>query len=240
MAHYTECFVDGSITVQPAQSPIKGPAQKKRRPNLPASTPKASGKVRSAFESPYSPLFFPDSPTPEQDVNRQKRPLSSCESQFPKYTVNRQKHPLTRSEVQARKALAPSLSTEAPLLSPFIPRAQSSRVYVDDDSDEEGTYAALVRLAAATPIASRNTPIIVHGSDSEEYLVSDIELTNDVLKLLDAPIRPTTAAGSAKVKPGVVEQRGSAIIVLASDSEEYEVSDIELDDKALRLLDEMD
>ena len=90
------------------------------------------------------------------------------------------------------------------------------------------------------PIVSHSTPIIIHGSNSEEYLVSNIELTNDVLKLLDAPIHPMTAVGSAKVKPRVVEQHGSAIIVLASDSEEYEVSDIELDNKALRLLDEMD
>ena len=107
------------------------------------------------------------------------------------------------------------------------------------DSGDEGTYAALVRLATATPIASHSSPIIVHGSDSEEYLVSDIKLTNDVLELLDAPIHPTTAAGSAKVKPRIVEQCGSPIIILASDSEEYKVSDIELDDSTLRLLDEI-
>ena len=130
MAHYTEFFIDGSITIQPSQSSIKGPAQKKRCPNLPASTPKASGKVRSTFESPYSPLLFPDSPPPEHNVNRQKRPRSSCELQFPKYPVNCQKHPLTRSEVRAWKALAPSLSTEAPLLSPFTSRAQPAHVHI--------------------------------------------------------------------------------------------------------------
>jgi hypothetical protein len=254
MTHYAECFVNGSVIIQCAfepQIPINGPAQKKRRPNLPASTPKASVKVKSTFESPYSPLFFPASPTPEQDVSRQKRLLSSCEI-LPKYSVNRQKHPLTRAEVRAREALASS-STDNPLLSPFTSRAQPSRVvyvddsdeegtyaalvhltaatpiaraqpsrivYVDDDSDEQGTYAALVRLADAAPIARPSAPIIVHDSDSKEYIVSDIELTNDVLELLDAPVHPTTAARHAKVEPGLVEQRSSPIVIHASDSEE--------------------
>lgn len=277
MTHYTECFVDGSVIIQRAlepQIPIIGPAGKKRRPNLPASTPKALVKVKSAFESPYSPLFFPTSPTsptPEQDVSRRKRLLSSCEILVPKYSVNRQKHPLTRSEVRAREALAPS-SINNPLLSPFTSRAQPSRVvYVDNDSDEEGAYAALVHLATAMPIATAQpsrvvyvdddsdeegayatlvrladavakptTPIIVHDSDSEEYMVSDIELTNNVLKLLNAPVHPTTAARHAKVEPGLVDQRSSPIVIYASDSEEYEVSDIDLDKNTLRLLDELD
>jgi len=277
MTHYAECFVDGSVIIQRAlepQIPINGPAGKKRRPNLPASTPKASVKVKSAFESPYSPLFFPASPTPEQDVSRKKRPLSSCEIiPVPKYSVNRQKHPLTRSEVRAQEALALS-STDNPLLSPFTSRVQPTRVvyvdddsdeegayatlvhlaaatpiapaqpsrvvYVDDDSDEEGAYAALVRLANAMPIARPSTPIIVHDSDSEEYMVSDIELTDNVLELLDAPVHPTTATRHAKVEPRLVEQRSSPIVIYASDSEEYEVSDIDLDENTIRLLDELD
>ena len=274
MTHYTECFVDGSVIIQRAlkpQIPIIGPAGKKRRPNLPASTPKASVKVKSAFKSPYSPLFFPASPTPEQDVSHRKHPLSSCEILVPKYSVNHQKHLLTRSEVQAWEALAPS-SIDNPLLFPFTSRAQPSWVvYVDDDSDEEGAYAALVHLATAMPIATAQpsqviyvddnsdeegayatlvhladaiakptTPIIVHDSDSEEYMVSDIELTNDVLELLDAPVHPMTATRHAKVEPGLVDQCSSSIVIYASDSEEYEVSDIDLDKNTLRLLDELD
>lgn len=229
MAHYVECFVDGSVTIQCAlepQTPINSPARKKRR---------------SAFESPYSPLLFPASPPiPEHTVKKRKHPLSLCETLPPKHPVekhfaNHQKW-LTRAEARIRKASIPSPSANIPLLSPFSSGAQPSRpVYVEDkstDSDEEGTFAALVRLAAAMPIARRSSPITVHNSDSE-YLVSDVELTDDVLKLLDAPIHPTTAALSAGVAPST----SSPIVIYASDSE-YDLSDIELDDNTIRLLDQ--
>ena len=130
----------------------------------------------------------------------------------------------------------PSPSANIPLLSPFSSRAQPSRhVYVEDkstDSDEEGTFAALVCLTAAMPIARRSSPITVHDSDSE-YLVSNVELTDDVLKLLDAPVHPTTAALSAGVAPST----SSPIVIYASDSE-YDLSDIKLDDNTIRLLDQ--
>jgi hypothetical protein len=92
-----------------------------------------------------------------------------------------------------------------PLLSPFASRARPY-AFVDDNSEEEGAFAALVRLAeAATPIGRHSTPIIVHGSDSEEYPVSDIELTEEILKVLDAPVYPTTTAlitrGCAQAPP---------------------------------------
>jgi hypothetical protein len=228
-AHYVECYVDGSVTIQcdlKPQTPINSPARKKRC---------------SAFESPYSPLLFPVSPpAPKHTVNR--RPHTSCESLIPKHkvTINRQKH-LTRAEARNRKARAPSPSADTPLLSPFASRARPY-AFVDDNSEEEGAFAALVRLAeAATPIVRRSTPIIVHGSDSEEYAVSDIELTEEILKVLDAPVYPTTTALSARVAPSssmVVERHSSPISIHASDSEEYEVSDIELVDDALKLLDE--
>ena len=230
MAHYVECFVDGSVTIQCAlepQTPINSPARKKRR---------------SAFESPYSPLLFPASPPiPEHTVKKRKHPLSLCETLAPKRPVEKrfvtcQKPRFTRAEARIRKASIPSPSGNIPLLSPFSSRAQPSHpVYVEDkstDSDEEGTFAALVRLAAATPIARRSSPITVHDSDSE-YLVSDVELTDDVLKLLDAPIHPTTAALSAGVAPST----SSPIVIYASDSE-YDLSDIELDDNTIRLLDQ--
>jgi hypothetical protein len=232
-AHYTECLLDGSVRIQRAlepQTPINGPAQKKRR---------------SVFKSPYSPLLFPASlPTPKPTAKRRNPPLSSCEQLIPnpvvkKYAVYRQKHRLTRAEARIRAAQPiPPLS----LLSLFASRAQPFRhVYVDDKSDEEGEYAALVRLATATPIARHSTPISVHSSDSE-YAVSDIKLTDDILKVLNAPVHPTTAALSARVTPSssvVVERRSSAIVIHASDSE-YDLSDIELDDNTFRLLDQID
>ena len=230
MAHYAECYVDGSVTIQcdlKPQTPINSPARKKRR---------------STFESPYSPLLFPVSPpAPKHTVNR--RPRTSCELLIPKQKapINRQKHWLTRAEARNRKAHASSPSADTPLLSPFASRARPY-AFVDDNSEEEGAFAALVRLAeAATPIGRRSTPIIVHGSDSEEYPVSDIELTEEILKVLDAPVYPTTTALIARVAPSssmVVERHSSPISIHASDSEEYEVSDIEFVDDALRLLDE--
>jgi len=98
-------------------------------------------------------------------------------------------------------------------------------------------------------VEKHNSPIIVHGSDSEEYEVSDIELNDAIIKLLDtatvAPTASSTTGGtrSAGVAPSpsmVVERRRFPIIIHGSDSEEYVLSDIELDNNILRLLDEID
>jgi len=229
MAHYAECFVDGSIVIQSPlkpQTPINSPARKKRRPNL------------SACELPCSPLFFPVTPPTVKKCIADRRSLSS------------------RTGFQD----SAGQSSNTPLLPPFVSSAQPSRhVYVDDNSDDEGTYAALVRLATATPIASsttggagsvrvapnskvvekRSSPITVHGSDSEEYPVSDIELNNETLRLLDAPVRTVTVAPTASSSMVVERSRKFPIFVHDSDSE-YVVSDIELDDDITKLLDETD
>lgn len=133
-----------------------------------------------------------------------------------------------------------SNSTQA-LLSPFIEKAPPSRyVYVDDDSDDEGTYAALVRLAAATPTATPTTSahlaaalstsvrvttalpaaksaVVIVISDSEtEYAVSDIELTDELIAQLDHPIT-----------------------IISDSDNEYIVSDIELNDAIIAQLDQI-
>jgi hypothetical protein len=100
--------------------------------------------------------------------------------------------------------------------------------------------APVVRVAPNSMVVEkRSSPITVHGSDSEEYPVSDIELNDEILKLLDAPVRTTTAAPVASSSMVVERSRKFPIIVHDSDSE-YALSDIELDDDITRLLDETD
>ena len=229
----------------------------------------------SLFESPYSPLFFPTTPPSLKKRIAERRNCSCSGFQDNAGKPSNSDHSLAANAhhlPQAQVPKAPTPSSNTPLLSPFVSSAQPSRhVYVDDCTDEEGEYAALVRLAAATPIASsttggthgamvvpnssvavkrHNTPIVIHDSDSEEFIVSDIELNDEILKLLDTPVRPTaivlassTTGGTRGIRAApsssmVVGRRSSPISVHGSDSEEYMVSDIELNDNILRLLDE--
>ena len=132
------------------------------------------------------------------------------------------------------------------LLSPFIEQAPPSRcVWVDNNSDEEGGYATLLRLATATPTTSpavastaingvvvisddespitskaaiaSTSVIVISDSDSEdEYFVSDIELTDATVAELDRSYTP---------------------LVFPDSDDEYDFSDIELTDALIAELD---
>ena len=132
------------------------------------------------------------------------------------------------------------------LLSPFIEQAPPSRcVWVDDNSDEEGGYAALLHLATATPTTSpavastaingvvvisddespitskaaiaSTSVIVISDSDSEdEYFISDIELTDATVAELDGSYTP---------------------LVFPDSDDEYDFSDIELTDALIAELD---
>ena len=166
----------------------------------PTGTPKAKGKSRAVTSpnSPYAPLSFPSSPESLSRIINRRKVLHTGLQNTP------------RKQVQVPKGHTPSPTPR--LLSPFIPKASSSRhVYVDDDSDEESGYAALLALTTAmpTPISAaaggakfapssslvverHNSPIVISDSDSaeevsaeDEYVVSDIEFDDQLIWMLD-------------------------------------------------------
>ena len=128
------------------------------------------------------------------------------------------------------------------LLLPFIEQAPPSRyVYVDDNSDKEGTYAALVRLATATlatsPVATRtnaNREVIVI-SDHESLTASKFAASPSIIEISD--LDDEYAVSDNELTDTVILDKVYTPLVFPDSDDEYIVLDIELNDAIIAELD---
>jgi hypothetical protein len=127
---------------------------------------------------------------------------------------------------------APSLpSMPITLASPAATTASGSTipvasVDVSDDSDEYKSTMTAPSSTASRP--SKSKTVTVYVSSDDEFMFSDIEFTEALIAVLDAPIQtPTMSTAPSKLKTAVY----------VSSDDEFMYSDIELDDALIAVLD---
>lgn len=184
--------------------------------------------------------------------------MAASGSSDPTHSASDQKRVRTGLQATPRKPSPPRM-----LLPPFTQKPPPSRyVYFDDpDSDEEGTFAALVRLAATSPAATPSTSVPPAANRAAAIVISDDEsptpassaTTNNgkTIVIVISDDESPTPASSATTNNGKtisnfiinISDDESAVashspLILVSDSEsEYLVSDIELTDELIAQLD---